>query len=205
MLLKTISGKVIFEGYFHTIKRAVEAAIRENISLDYIDLRQANLSGAELDGASFNHASFWGANLRHANMAGVSINYADCRNADLKEACLAESTCINTDFRGSFMAQVLLRNTNLSGTKFSCPSLFLNNLNEVLSLKNSIYYHKGEVNCDLSYAPLMINSLSKPIILLKDKVLIGNNLYEINIHDVVFSNFQNLIACEKTLYSSLVG
>ena len=50
MYLKNIKGEVIFEGYFHTVKKAVEAAVRERVCLDGVDLRYANLIHARLDG-----------------------------------------------------------------------------------------------------------------------------------------------------------
>ena len=68
MYLKSISGDVLFEGYFRTVKRAVEAAVREDVCLDGINLRNANLAQVNLDNAQIQGACLWGANLTGANI-----------------------------------------------------------------------------------------------------------------------------------------
>ncbi len=199
MYLKTKSGKILFEGRFHTVKQAVEVAVKENISLDGVNLRQANLVGAELDNVSLNKACLWGANLTRANMTGAQLHGSDCRNANIKDCCLAESDCSGVDFRGSYFSNTIFREANLENTIFSCLSLFNQNLTEIKSLENAIYVHKGEVDCDLSSVPITILGLPKIIILMKEKILIGNFLYDINFYSDFFSSFLKFIDQEKLL------
>jgi len=199
MYLKSIDGNVIFEGYFHTIKRAIEAAIRENVCLDNIDLRYANLSQANLDSAQMKGACLWGVNLTGVNMSGVEMAGADCRNANFKDCCLAESDCSYVDFRGSYFSCTLLRQADLSYTKFSCPSIFKNNLQEAKILKGAVYNHRGEDDCDLSQAPIVISGAEKPIILFKDKILIGHFLYDKGIYQKIITHFLKPIKKENNI------
>lgn len=204
MYLKSISGKILFEGRFHTIKYAVEAAVQENINLDFINLRHADLKGANLDNASLKGASFWGANLEKANLTGVNLQNSDCRNANFKDCCLAESNCHQADFRGSYFSRTLFTDTDLSNTKFSCPSLFNINLSDARSLENATYIHKGEVDCDLSIPPVIIHGLPKNIILMQERTLIGNSLYDIGLYHRIFSSFEKVIHYEKIMKTKIV-
>jgi len=199
MRLKSVTGEVIFEGYFHTVKRAVEAAVQEYVCLNNVDLRNANLSQANLDGAQMKGACLWGANLTDVNMAGAEMIGADCRKALLQECCLAESNCSKIDFRGSYFSRTIVTQTNLSNTKFSCPSVFSLNFQDVKTLKDAVYSHRGEVDCDLSVPPIMIHGLPKNIILMKDKVIIGTSLYDAPLQDKIFDSFLQLMNFEKSL------
>ena len=199
MYLKSITGEVIFEGYFHTVKRAMEAAVREHVCLDGVDLRNTNLSQANLDGAQMKGVCLWGANLTGVNMSGVEMAGADCRNANFKDCCLAESDCSKTDFRGSYFSNSVLRQTDLSDAKFSCPSIFNNNLYEVGNLHGAVYSHKGEVECDMSQTPIIIHGVEKPIILLKDKILIGHFLYDKGTYQKIITHFLKPIKKENNI------
>ncbi len=199
MYLKSITGEVLFEGRFHTVRQAVETAIKDGISLDSVNLRKANLVGAELDHASLSGACLWGANLCKANMTAVQLKNVDCRNVNMQDVCLAESNCSGTDFSGTYFSRTILRDSDLSDTKFSCPSFFRQNLTEVNNFKNAVYIHKGEVDCDLSCPPILIYGLPKTIILMEGKVIIGSSLYKIDLYNSFFSDFFDFISQEKVL------
>jgi uncharacterized protein YjbI with pentapeptide repeats len=177
MYLKSISGDVLFEGYFRTVKRAVEAAVREDVCLDGINLRNANLAQVNLDNAQIQGACLWGANLTGANMSEINLKNADCRNAIFKDACLAEANLSQCDFRGSYFSQTLFAGADLSYTKFSCPSIFHSKIHEAQSREGAIYTHKGEYDCDLSHTPIVINGAPKPVVILKDDVFVGDVLH----------------------------
>ena len=199
MYLKNINGDVIFEGYFHTVKRAVEAAVQEHVCLDHVNLRNANLSQASLDGAQMDGACLWGANLSYADMSDVSLKKADCRNMNFQNCCLALTDGSGSDFKGSYFSQTIVTDTNLSNTKFSCPSVFSLNFQDAKTLKDAIYSHRGEVDCDLSAPPIVIYGLPKNIILMKDKVIIGTSLYDAPLQDKIFDSFLQLMNFEKSL------
>lgn len=199
MYLKSITGEVLFEGRFNTVRQALEQAVNDNVVLSSVDLRQANLVGAELDNARLSQACLWGASLRKANITGVQLREIDCRNVDMTDCCLSESDCYGADFSGSYFSCTIFRETNLESAQFSCPSLFGQNLTEVESLKNAIYKHKGEVCCDLSCVPITISGLSKRVVLMKEQILIGDSLHDIHFYSDFCSSFLKFIDQEKRL------
>ena len=196
MYLKSVQGEVLYRGNFSSIKKGVEMAVEEKIDLSNIDLRHANLANAQIDGAKMNGACFWGANLNEANLAEGTFKQADFRTANCLGTCLAETDCTGADFSGSYFSRTICRDAVLTDTRFSCPSLFSLNLVEVKSLKGAIYSHWGEVDCDLSHAPLVIRGLEKPLIFMDDCLLLGQKHIKTPIKDDVLASI--LSSIQKT-------
>ena len=73
-----ISGSVLFEGEFESIKKAVESA-----NLSGADLSGANLRSADLRSADLRSADLSGANLRSANLDYIDWPLA-CRSMGMK-------------------------------------------------------------------------------------------------------------------------
>lgn len=81
--IKTTSGNVLYE---HTcednsIKKTVEEAVKNNVSLSEADLSRAYLYGADLSGADL-----CGVDLRYADLSGADLSGADLRVANLRGA-----------------------------------------------------------------------------------------------------------------------
>jgi len=76
-----ITGKVLLEGDFKTIKELINANSDKVLNLSEADLRGANLRGANL-----READLRGANLSEANLRGADLSEANLRWADLSEA-----------------------------------------------------------------------------------------------------------------------
>ena len=85
--------KVIFEGEYPTIKDAVEAAVKQGVSLAW-----ANLTGANLTGANLTWADLTGANLTWANLTGADLTGADLYKANLTGADLTRANLTNANF-----------------------------------------------------------------------------------------------------------
>jgi len=81
-----ITGKVLLEGDFKTIKELINANSDKVLNLSWADLREANLSGADLRGANLREANLSWANLSEANLRGADLSEANLRWADLSEA-----------------------------------------------------------------------------------------------------------------------
>lgn len=185
MYLKSVEGKILFEGRFSSVKNGVEMAVEDGAALHGIDLRQANLSGVQMDGAQMQGACFWGANLNSANMSGGNFQESDFRTANFLNTCLAEAECNEANFSGAYFSRTIFRNSDLSNTRFSCPSIFTIDLIEAKTLQGAIYCHLGEVDCALSHAPLIIRGLKRPLVFMDDTVLVGTNLEKISLrHDL---------------------
>ena len=70
------TGSIIFQSTKTTYKEAVEEA----------NLREANLSGANLSEANLSEADLSGANLREANLREANLSGANLREAELHNA-----------------------------------------------------------------------------------------------------------------------
>ena len=176
MYLKSIRGDVLFEGTSLSLKRDLETAVNKGVCLDFIDLRGINLSNLCLDGAQMKGACFWGANLSNTDMSQGDFSHSDFRTASFSNSCLAESDFNSCDFSGSYFSQTIITGALLEKTLFSCPSIFSLALSEVKSLSGALYNHQGEVECDLSSAPLVIQGFEKQLVFMKDSILIGADL-----------------------------
>lgn len=188
MYLKSVKGKILYRGNFTSLKKGLEMAVEDNVDLSDIDLRHANLANAQIDGAQMHGACLWGANLNEANMSEGVFTEVDFRTANCLGTCLADSNCTGADFSGAYFSRTICRDANLSNTRFSCPSLFSLNLVEVKSLKGAIYSHWGEVDCDISHAPLVIRGLEKPLIFMDDCLLFGQKHIKTPIKNDVLSS-----------------
>jgi hypothetical protein len=71
--IKSVFGKLLFEGDFSTVAEAVTAAIKGSANLRYANLRYANLSYANLRYANLSYANLRYANLRYAKGADLAI------------------------------------------------------------------------------------------------------------------------------------
>ena len=87
-ILNWKTNEVIFEGEYQSIKDAVEAAVKQGVSLAWADLEDANLEGANLEGANLYGADLTGANLRCANLTGANLTGANLTGANLTGAKL---------------------------------------------------------------------------------------------------------------------
>lgn len=187
MYLKSIDGKILFEGKFFNARQGVEMAVEAGETLNYINLRGENLSGAQLDNAKMENACFWGANLAGAHMSDGNFGKADFRTANFLDTCLAEANCEAANFEGSYFSKTIFIGTNLRKAKFSCPSIFTIDLSHTSGMTGAIYSHLGEVDCDISHAPLIIKGLHKPMVFMDDCTLIGSDLKQISMREAVLT------------------
>jgi len=107
--IKSIFGGLIFEYECenNTIKKTVEKAVCENVSLRLADLRSANLrladlSWADLSSADLRLADLSWANLRSANLRLADLSLADLSSADLSSAKNKENAFLPLFCRWSF-------------------------------------------------------------------------------------------------------
>ena len=102
MIIKSISGTVLFEGDLKAIPYGA-------------NLRGANLRGADLERAYLSEANLNGADLREANLSEAYLRGANLRGADLSEAYLRGANLYGADLYGADLREADLREANLSG------------------------------------------------------------------------------------------
>lgn len=199
MYLKSVNGKILFEGRFSSLRHGVELAVEERVDLRGINLRLANLAGARLDNARMTGGCFWGANLKGTNFAGAILENCDFRTANFLDTCLAEAVCRGADFSGAYFSRTIVRTADLADTRFSCPSLFNIDLVESKSLAGAVYNHLGEVECDLSSPPLIIRGLEKPLVFMDDSILVGTKIKKIPLRLAVLDSILAQTVPEKIM------
>ena len=96
-----------------------------NIFPDLIgaNLREANLSGADLGYAGLGGANLIGANLRRADLKGAYLGEADLIGADLNEADLSGAYLSEADLSEAKLGRADLRGANLSEADLSGAGL----------------------------------------------------------------------------------
>ena len=133
--IKDIFGNVLFvhECENNSIKKTIEEAVMQDISLCMANLRDANLSDANLRDANLRDANLRDANLRDANLRDANLRDANLRDANLYCAnlCDANLYCANlcgANLYGANLRGAYLRGAYLRGAKnepfipISCPS-----------------------------------------------------------------------------------
>ena len=102
------SGAVLFSIETVRLKLAVELGVKSGVDLRGADLRGANLCGADLRGADLRGADLCEADLRGANLCGADLCEADLCGADLREADLCGANLCGADLGDSkFPIQIL--------------------------------------------------------------------------------------------------
>ena len=89
--IKSIMGRLLFEGDFSCLSDAVSVAVKKHTDLSSANLRSADLSSANLRSADFSSANlrsadFSSANLSSANLSSANLSYVNLRYADLRSA-----------------------------------------------------------------------------------------------------------------------
>lgn len=172
-LKKAGSETVIYAGEFSSIKSCVEAAIRDNLCLDYVDLRGANLMNAELDDAQMRYARFDQANLSGANMSSGHFDGASFRGALLCNVCLCESVLRQCQFFDAALDGCDLAWADISGSAFDGLGSLNLNFSDVLLMNDTKYYDHTGVVCGMSRPPMVLRGLRYCVAFFDDHLKIG--------------------------------
>lgn len=129
----------------NTVKKTVEEAIKNNISLENVylpntylmhanlrgadlsgaDLSEANLSGADLSYADLSGTNLYGINLREAILSNVNLHGADLRHANMRSTYICCTDLRDADFHNANLCDSNIFNIkmNLATTTFfsQCP------------------------------------------------------------------------------------
>jgi hypothetical protein len=92
------------------------------------DLRQADLSGANLTGANLINADLSNATLTDANLSNATLTDATLTDANLSNATLTDATLTDADLRNAILSRAILSLANLSRANLSRANLRGTNL-----------------------------------------------------------------------------
>jgi hypothetical protein len=93
---------------------AIKWALKNRANLRDANLSDADLRGADLSGANLSDADLRGANLSDANLSDADLRGADLRGANLSDANLRRADLRGADLRGASLSDADLRGANLS-------------------------------------------------------------------------------------------
>lgn len=172
-VLKNKADAVLFENRCSSLKKCVETAVSQGITLDGLVLPRANLAGANLDGIRMHGADLRGANLSGANLSESQLDGTDFSGAALYNACLCESSIRNAIFRNASFGATDITGTDLSGSVFSTLSAFLLNFTDCSAMTACFFEDPAGISCPMSHPPLVILGLPRPVILLDRHIKTG--------------------------------
>ncbi|MBR4040854.1 MAG: pentapeptide repeat-containing protein [Bacteroidaceae bacterium] len=113
--IKSTDGNLLFEheAENNSIKKTVEAAVKNGVKLVGADLSHANLSSANLTGVVLHNANLRGANLSFADLNNAYLVNANFCKADLRSANLRGSMLGYAKFSGANLDEAILVGVNM--------------------------------------------------------------------------------------------
>ncbi len=155
----------------------MEAAIRNNASLAFADLRHANLVNAQMDGAILDGAILEEANLMGANLSETSLRQASLSNAQLYNTILCETLLDATNCRGSLFGA-----TDISGAKvrhcvFDSLSALDLNFRDTDQMKMNSFEGEQEHLCAFSRPPLTLKGLAFPVTCFDHTIMVDRYVF----------------------------
>ncbi|PZQ46465.1 MAG: hypothetical protein DI551_05005 [Micavibrio aeruginosavorus] len=177
MIIKSISGKIIYQSYKRTLKLALEEGVAKKIDFSNADFRYAKLSGASLDGIKATGASFWGGDLKGADLGLADLQRCDFRCANLEAICFAQSDLSGADLRGAYCGGMIVEEALLKDIQVSCPSIWNVDLARAQDMSGLVYHHLGEKKWRLKKMPWVVRGVDD-FILGEGKCLWRGGIYQ---------------------------
>lgn len=125
-IVNKYTGVVVFEAETESHKDAVEQAVKNDVPLRALNLKEMNLSGIDLSGQNMDRVLLKDANLEGAILRGCSLRGANLKRANLKKCILAKS-----DLSGANLEGANLEDSNLKHVNFQWACLEWANLRNV--------------------------------------------------------------------------
>lgn len=166
------TGQILFEGPFKSLRHAVEAAIADNVSLAFADLRRANLAHAEMDGAILDSAQLQDAHLLGANISEASLRRTSFKNAQMHSAVLCESIIDAASFEGTLFGATDIAGAKIKRCLFDSLSAFSLNFRDAAEVSLNGFMAAQEQLCEFSRPPLALHGLPYPVACLDRKLLV---------------------------------
>ena len=175
-LTKKETQETLFAGFYKDFKTCLEEAVKRRTPLFDIDLRNKNLSNANLDDGIFGHADFTGCNLTGANLSESYCRGANFSGASLFNTCFAYANLTECHFLDTSFGATDMTGSIIDRSQFSTLSAFSINLNKAKQMNECIFIANDGTITELSEPPIVINGMNKaPIIVTKTHILKGHS------------------------------
>ena len=192
-LTKKDTGETLFAGFFADFKTCLEEAVKQKTPLFGIDLRNRNLSNANLDDGIFGYADFSGCNLTGANISESYCRNADFSGASLFNTCFAYSNMSDCNFTDTSFGATDMTGSILDRSQFSTLSAFSVDLGKTKQMEECVFIANDGTITELSEPPIVINGLNKaPIIITETHILKGHTRIDKLLSLRVFKRFTNM-------------
>lgn len=189
------TGRALFSGSFKTMKTAVEAAISDNVSLAFADLRHANLINAQMDGAILDGAQLDEANLMGANISEASLRRTSLMNTNLHSVTFCDSILDAINARGALFGGTDITAAIIQRCLFDTLSALELNYRDAKKIGLNGFMADNEQLCEFSQTPILIKGFNYPIYYLDRVTLIGHIAWELtdkhNLPSGMFSFIQS--------------
>ena len=156
--------------------------IRDNLSLQGLDLSNADLWGANFSGLNLNGTNLSNAKLNFANLSGTTLvgadlSAADCTQANLSNANLTNASLIYATFSNANLENSSLMNASLYGTDFDQANLRNSNLDNA-SISSAKFTRASLTSSSFSMSKIVETQFNGSD--LKDASFIGTTLESCN-------------------------
>ena len=170
---------VMFEGRFKSFKDCLEHAVLDRVALDCVNLRDKNLTNANLDDAIMPYADFRGSNLIGANMSEAYLKGSNFAGTALYNVCFNDSNMSACDFDNASFGATDIHGSIISQSQFSTLSCFSLDFNSVRQMGGCIFINPDGRICQMSRPPIVIRGMGRdPIILMDRQVKAGHNIID---------------------------
>lgn len=176
--LRTKQDYLIYEAAHPSFKEALEDAVGININLTGVDLSGKDLQHINLDGINLSNADFRNSNLTGANISEARLENCDFSGAALFETCFCYSDLSNCNFEDGRFGLTDFSQCGLSDSVFSLFSAHTIPFRQAIVETRNFFRHEGR-NMEFNAAPLTLTGLKSPVSLIGNKILIGNDLYDL--------------------------
>lgn len=170
---------ILFEGRFDTFKACLERAVTDRVALHCVDLRNQNLTNANLDDALMPGADFSGSNLTGANMSESYFKDASFNGAALYNTCFCDSNLSACNFENAAFGATDIHGAIITRARFSTLSCFGLDFVTARAMIGCIFINPDGTPCPMSRPPLVIRGLGNDILVLLDHhTKTGHNITE---------------------------
>ncbi|MCB1720885.1 MAG: pentapeptide repeat-containing protein [Alphaproteobacteria bacterium] len=175
----TADNTVLFEGRFESFKACLEQAVADRVALHCVNLRNQNLTNANLDDALMPGADFSGSNLTGANMSESYLKGANFKDAALYNTCFYDSNLSACNFEDAAFGATDIHGTILSHAQFSTLSCFSLDFVRAKAMSGCIFINPDGRVCEMSKPPIVVRGVGNaPIILLDNQIKAGHNVID---------------------------
>jgi uncharacterized protein YjbI with pentapeptide repeats len=108
-----LDNSTIYTSTASSLREAVEEAVRNNVNLSFVSLREADLGCINIDGANLYRANLYKCFLYESSLKNVNFREANLGGADLGSTNLEGANLEGANLNGAYILGASLTGTSL--------------------------------------------------------------------------------------------